>query len=101
MRQFSATKSQVGVAKALNNICSAPHLHPLQHTVEAGRLAGSGGSGNVETARDMLLHLLLQKGPDGRTLGLPGQEAFWNSGVERLLYTLKPRLWRRNGWFEG
>lgn len=73
------------------------YLHLLQDTVETGRLASARSSGDVEAAGETLQHLLLQERPDGRPLGLPGQEPLGDGGVERLLHALKPRLWRRNG----
>lgn len=73
------------------------HLHLLQHTAEAGCLACSRGSRDVEAAGNVLKRFVLQEGPDGRPLGLSGHKALRDGSVERLLHTLKPQLWRRNG----
>lgn len=75
---------------------SAPYLHLLQHTAQAGRLAGSWSSGDVKAGGEPPQHLLLQEGPDGGSLGLSGQETLGDGGVEGLLHALEPGLCRRS-----
>ncbi len=82
-------------------LTAVKYLHLLQHTVEAGRLAGSRGSGDVEAAGETLQNRLLQERSNGCSLGFPGQEALGDSGVERLLHALKPRLWKTNHKVKG
>lgn len=70
-----------------------PHLHLLHDAFDTGRLAGARSPGDVEAAGLLLQQRLVQEAADGRLLGVPGQEALGDGGVERLLHAVEPRFW--------